>query len=165
MWIVKPARSISKPADGTFLSQRHAAPPHPPPRSARDRTTHLVARGARAVDDGRLDARGAHGVRLARLDAVGTRERGLNRLALRDLARQLGRARNERRDARMRREMARVDSGVGRRHDGDGWRVRVCAWASACVGVLGQARARARARVCSRGSSTKLDGRDGNTFL
>ena len=108
-------------------------------------------------------ARGTHGARLARLDAVGTRERGLNRLALHDLA-QLGRARNERRDARMRREMARVDSGVGRRHDGDGWRVRVCAWASACVSVLGQARARARARVCSRGSSTKLDGRDGKQW-
>jgi hypothetical protein len=35
----------------------------------------------------------------SRLGAVGKRERGLHRLALRDLARQLGRARDERRDA------------------------------------------------------------------
>ena len=136
-----------------------------------------VARGARAVDDGRLEARGAHGVRLACLGAVGTRERGLHRLALRDLARQLGRARDERCDAAAAsadgtmamvgeyececvrgRARAWASACVGERV-----RRQARAWASACVGerVRGRARACARARVSSRGIRAKLASRSG----
>ena len=105
-----------------------------------------VARGARAVDDGRLDARGAHGVRLARLGAVGTRERGLHRLALRDLARQLGRARDERRDA----AAASADDTMAMvgECECECVRGRARAWASACVGKRVRGRARAWASAC-----------------
>ena len=117
-----------------------------------------VARGARAVDGGRLDARGAHGVRLARLGAVGTRERGLctdSRSAIwlgSSAARAMSGATQQRlrRTARWR------------------WLASVsakCAWARArawaCVGKRVRGRARAWASAGVRACARELAGKSG----